>query len=212
MKKLPRNLLRLGAWHKVRKLFPFLWHKGLYLQSLVLACYILLALGRVVNVMVPLAYKKVVDDLTVAQIFPLSALLMYTGFRFLQGGVGLLSSLQYFLWIPVGQYTTREVSVRMLEHLHSLSFKFHINRKTGEVLRVIDRGTASIGSLLSYLAFNILPVFLDIGIAVVFFVWAFHWVIALIVLVTMVLYIFFTIWITEWRTKFRCGINERDTT
>ena len=199
------------AWNKVSKLFPFLWPRGLYLQSLVVACYILLALGRVVNVMVPLTYKRLVDDLTAASAFPLSALVLYTFFRFLQGGVGILSSLQYFLWIPVGQYTTREVSVRMLEHLHSLSFKFHINRKTGEVLRVIDRGTASIGSLLSYLAFNILPVFVDIGVAVIFFVWAFDVTIALIVLVTMILYIFFTIWITEWRTNFRREMNDLDT-
>ena len=197
-------------WKKASKLTPFLWPKGWYLQSLVIACYVLLALGRVVNVLVPLAYKRIVDELTTHSMVPLSVLFLYTFFRFLQGGVGLLSSLQYFLWSPVGQYTTREVSVRMLEHLHSLSFQFHIHRKTGEVLRVIDRGTASIGSLLSYLAFNILPVFVDIAVAVVYFVWMFDWSVALIVFVTMGLYIFFTIWITEWRTSFRREMNDKD--
>lgn len=218
------------AWNKIKKLFPFLWPQGWYLQSLVLACYLLLALGRVVNVMVPLAYKRIVDDLTLSSSngtfssflvdissfsasdkhLPLAALSLYTFFRFLQGGVGLLSSLQYFLWIPVGQYTTRKVSVKMLEHLHSLSFQFHINRKTGELLRVVDRGTSSIGSLLSYLAFNILPVFVDIGIAVVFFAYVFDLLMAGIVLSTMILYIGFTIWITEWRTRFRREMNDRD--
>ncbi|TPX63341.1 hypothetical protein SpCBS45565_g06690 [Spizellomyces sp. 'palustris'] len=207
------------TWKKVGRLMPFLWPKPLHLQFLVIFCFVLLALGRVVNVLVPLQYKRVVDDLTPngetdpnkrRPYFCWGAILLYTAFRFLQGGVGLLSSLQYFLWIPVGQYTTREVSVRMLEHLHSLSLQFHINRKTGEVLRVMDRGTSSIGSLLSYLAFNILPVFVDIALAVIVFLITFDWAIAMIVFVTMVLYIACTIWITEWRTKFRREMNELD--
>ncbi|KAI8919809.1 P-loop containing nucleoside triphosphate hydrolase protein [Powellomyces hirtus] len=203
------------TWRKVGKLAPFLWPKPFRLKLLVVLCFVCLALGRLVNVLVPLQYKRVVDALTpnpegTRPYFAWGAILLYTAFRFLQGGVGLLSSLQYWLYIPVGQYTTREVSVRMLEHLHSLSLQFHINRKTGEVLRVMDRGTSSIGSLLSYLAFNILPVFVDIFLACVVFLVTFDWSIALVVFVTMVLYIFVTIWITEWRTKFRREMNELD--
>jgi ABC-type transport system involved in Fe-S cluster assembly fused permease/ATPase subunit len=99
----------------------------------------------------------------------------------------------------------------MLEHLHSLSLQFHISSKTGEILRVMDRGTSSIGSLLSYLAFNILPVFVDIALAVLYFIFAFDAGIAVIVFITMILYIFFTIWITEWRTAFRRDMNDLDT-
>jgi hypothetical protein len=203
---------------KIKKLVPFLWPKPRKLQLLVVSCFVLLGMGRIVNVLVPYTYKLLVEDLTKAQNEPAKthpfswmAILSYTFFRFLQGGVGVLSSLQYFLWIPVGQYTTREICVRMLEHLHSLSLQFHITSKTGEILRVMDRGTSSIGSLLSYLAFNILPVFVDIAFAVVYFIFAFDASIALIVFVTMLLYIFFTIWITEWRTKFRREMNDLDT-
>jgi ABC-type multidrug transport system fused ATPase/permease subunit len=205
------------AYRKVKLLVPFLWPSERYLQFLVICCFILLALGRAINVLVPFTYKLLVEDLGNAERdksgsypFVWLPIFAYTIFRFLQGGVGFLSSLQYFLWIPVGQYTTREVSVRMLEHLHSLSLQFHITSKTGELLRVMDRGTSSIGSLLSYLAFNILPVLVDIGFAVIYFVWAFDATIALIVFFTMVLYIFFTIWITEWRTKFRREMNDLD--
>jgi ATP-binding cassette, subfamily B (MDR/TAP), member 6 len=160
------------SMQKVKKLIPFLWPKGAKLQFLVICCFILLAVGRIVNVLVPLSYKYIIDDLTPSEatpehgkrpLFSWMAILGYTFLRFLQGGVGLLSSLQSFLWIPVSQYTTREICVRMLEHLHSLSLDFHIKRKTGEVLRVMDRGTASIGSLLSYLAFNIMPVFVGLA-------------------------------------------------
>jgi ATP-binding cassette subfamily B (MDR/TAP) protein 6 len=132
------------------------------LKLLVGACYTLLALGRVINVLSPLSYKYIIDDLSSTNtklVFPWFSITCYILLRFLQGGVGLLSSLQSFLWIPVSQYTTREISLKMLEHLHSLSLDFHLKRKTGEVLRVMDRGTASVGALLSYIAFNILPVF-----------------------------------------------------
>jgi ATP-binding cassette, subfamily B (MDR/TAP), member 6 len=205
----------VDTFKKVRKLIPFLWPNSRKLQLLVVVCFILLILGRVVNLLVPMAYKELVDNLTEIQNdrehshpFIWLPILAFTFFRFLQGGVGILSSLQYFLWIPVGQFTTREICIRMLEHLHSLSLQFHIGSKTGELLRVMDRGTSSIGSLLSYLAFNILPVFLDIGIAVGYFSLFFDSSIALIVLSTMILYIFFTVWITEWRTKFRREMND----
>ena len=205
------------AVRKMSRLLPFLWPKGMKLQLLVCACFALLALGRAVNVLVPYSYKILVEQLSAAEkdtihVHPLAWLpiLAYTLFRFLQGGVGLLSSLQYFLWIPVAQYTTREICVKMLGHLHSLSLQFHIQSKTGEILRVMDRGTSSIGSLLQYLAFNILPVLVDIALAVIYFVWAFDATIALIVFVTMIFYIFFTIWITEWRTKFRREMNDLD--
>lgn len=75
----------------------------------------------------------------------------------------------------------------------------------------MDRGTSSIGSLLSYLAFNIMPVFVDIALAVLYFSLAFDPLIALIVFSTMAFYIFFTILITEWRTKFRREMNDLDT-
>jgi len=78
--------------------------------------------------------------------------------------------MRSFFWIRVEQFTTREISVDTFHHLHNLSLRYHLQRKTGEVLRVIDRGTVSISQLLSSLVFNILPTFLDIGIAITYFV------------------------------------------
>ncbi|TPX50403.1 hypothetical protein SeLEV6574_g00910 [Synchytrium endobioticum] len=219
------NSLQIGNFRDhilgtIRKPFPFLWPSdSLYLQFLVVACLVLLVLGRIVNVLVPYNYKAVVDALTPGgseeagdkrPYFAWGLILIFVALRFLQGGVGLLSSLQSYLWIPVGQYTTRKISVRMLEHLHNLSLNFHLNRKTGEVLRIMDRGTNSIGSLLSYLLFNITPVFVDIIAAVVFFIYKFGWVFGTIVFLTMTLYIIATIAITEWRSKFRREMIEFD--
>ncbi|XJO78612.1 hypothetical protein BDV3_003023 [Batrachochytrium dendrobatidis] len=213
---------------RLRKLFPFLWPQETYLRFLVVVCFTLLILGRVVNILVPETYKRLVNALTLSTeshnfipdglanqvsdhpYFAWGLVLLYTFFRFLQGNVGLLMSLQSLLWIPVGQSTSRQTSVKMLAHLHSLSLQFHISRKTGDLLRVVDRGTTSISSLLSYIIFNIFPVFVDIGLAVIYFAFTFEMSIAIIVLVTMVLYIAVTIWITEWRTQFRREMNDLD--
>ncbi|CAG8586657.1 7270_t:CDS:10, partial [Funneliformis mosseae] len=130
--------------------------------------------------------------------------------RFLQGGVGLIQASQNYLWIPIGQYTTREISVKMFEHLHGLSLAYHINRKTGEVLRVMDRGTNSIISLLNQILFQIFPVIVDISVAVIYFVVEFGWIFGVIVFGTMASYILVTIWITEWRTQFRRDMIETD--
>jgi ATP-binding cassette, subfamily B (MDR/TAP), member 6 len=87
---------------------------------------------------------------------------------------------------------------------------YHINRKTGEVLRVMDRGTSSIISLLNQILFQIAPVLFDIAIAVIYFVVEFGWAFGVIVFLTMGSYIFFTVLITEWRTKFRREMIDLD--
>jgi ATP-binding cassette subfamily B (MDR/TAP) protein 6 len=128
-------------WEKFKKLTPFLWPNTTKLQVLVVACLALLAAGRVVNVLVPVQYKVVIDALSSPDIsdkrpyYAWGAILVFATLRFLQGGVGVISTLQSFLWIPIGQFNTREISVQMFEHLHNLSLQFHLNRKTGEVLR-----------------------------------------------------------------------------
>lgn len=120
-------------------------------------------------------------------------IVIYVAFKFLQGGgtggMGLLNNLRSFLWIRIQQYTTREVEVELFRHLHSLSLRWHLQRKTGEVLRVMDRGTESINNLLNYILFSIFPTITDIIIAVVYFIVAFNIWFGLIVFVTMLLYI-----------------------
>lgn len=92
----------------------------------------------------------------------------------------------------------------------SLSLRWHLSRKTGEILRVMDRGTDSIDTLLSSILFNILPTFVDIGIAIGYFIYIFNIWFGVIVFVAMALYIGFTVSITEWRTKFRKKMNKMD--
>eukprot|EP00043_Microstomoeca_roanoka_P013838 m.136026 g.136026 ORF g.136026 m.136026 type:complete len:877 (-) comp15861_c0_seq2:159-2789(-) len=200
-------------------IWPFLWPKGNWrLQARVLVCVILLVSGRVINLYVPVSYKRIVDKLTPSDehtiTFPLKEILVYVMLRFLNGGgagsMGLLNNLRSFLWVAVDCYTSRVSRVNTFEHLHSLSLRWHLSRKTGEVLRMVDRGTESIGSLLSYILFNILPTLADIAVACVYFTTNFGPYFGLTVFITMALYIYSTVVTTEWRTKFRRGMNTRD--
>ena len=221
-------------WKKFRMLLPFVWPKGnLFLQMLVLICFVILVAGRAVNLLVPIYYKKIVNALTPTSTpsqgngtykwtsasndnenisFPLEFILIYILLRFLQGGavgtMGLLNNLRSFLWIKVQQYTARTMQIQLFAHLHSLSLRWHLGRKTGEVLSVMDRGTNSINNLLSYIIFSILPTFADIGVAIIYFVIAFDAWFGLIVFLTMAFYLLATIGITEWRTKYRRDMNE----
>ncbi|KAL1123651.1 hypothetical protein AAG570_002727 [Ranatra chinensis] len=201
---------------KVRILAPFLWPKNdCILQCRVFICILLLIAGRATNLFVPIYNKYIVDSMTFSPIqFRWDFVLVYVGLKFLQGGgtggMGLLNNMRSYLWIRVQQYTTREVEVELFQHLHGLSLRWHLSRKTGEVLRVMDRGTESINNLLSYIIFNIFPTITDIFIAVVYFITLFNIWFGIIVFFTMVFYIIATICITEWRTKFQRKMNLAD--
>ncbi|KAJ3056312.1 Homocysteine S-methyltransferase 1 [Rhizophlyctis rosea] len=222
----PPTTLREFAGH-FRRLFPFMWPHGQNawkLQLSILACVVIMILGRMVNLWVPIQYKRVVDSLGggwsvlllrgevpgVPTEIPYEAIFMFVFLRLLSSSVGILSTLQSALWIPVGQFTTREISVRMFEHLHDLALRFHLNRKTGEILRVQDRGVASIVSILNTILFNIIPCILDIIIACFYFTLQFDVFFGGIVFATMGLYIASTVVITEWRTKYRRITNLLD--
>lgn len=162
--------------------------------------------GRVINVYVPVYNKRIVDSLSGTEPeFRYDWILLYVLMKFLQGGgagtMGVLNNLRSFLWIRIQQYTTREVELELFAHLHNLSLRWHLNRKTGEVLRIMDRGTDSITSLLSYILFNIAPTIIDILIAIVFFITAFNIYFGILVFITMLLYIVATIVVTEWRVR-----------
>jgi ATP-binding cassette subfamily B (MDR/TAP) protein 6 len=208
-------------WRKIKRLFPYIWpKKDCLLQLRVFFCFILLIMGRALNLFVPIYNKKIgkichaiwklchalkkytlfilVDSLAPVEgasalVFRWDLILIYVALKFMQGGgtggMGLLNNLRSFLWISVQQYTTREVEVDLFRHLHGLSLRWHLGRKTGEVLRVMDRGTDSINNLLNYILFSIAPTIIDILVAVIYFITYFNAWFGLIVFVTMALYI-----------------------
>ncbi|KAJ9052311.1 ATP-binding cassette-type vacuolar membrane transporter Hmt1 [Entomophthora muscae] len=201
---------------KFRQIAPFLWPEtSLWLKFLLVFSLILMVLGRLVNWLVPQQYAALVvalggDNLSPPDAVPYLEIGMFIFLRFLQGSIGLISNLQNFSWIPVGQFTTRELSIEMLKHLHSLSIRFHLNRKTGEILRVQDRGVASIVSVLTALLFNIIPTIADILIAGITLWIKIDRYIGMVVLLSTAGYIYCTVKLTDWRTRYRRECNKLD--
>uniref|UniRef100_A0A8V0ZQQ4 ATP-binding cassette sub-family B member 6 n=2 Tax=Gallus gallus TaxID=9031 RepID=A0A8V0ZQQ4_CHICK len=202
---------------KLSLLVPYMWPKGnRLLQGLVLFCMTLMGLERAINVFVPIYYKNIVNELTEGAPWHTLAwtVCIYVGLKLLQGGgagsTGFVSNLRTFLWVWVQQFTNRQVQVQLFAHLHGLSLRWHLGRRTGEVLRSVDRGTSSINSLLSYIVFSIVPTIADIVIGIVYFTSVFSAWFGLIIFVCMSLYLTLTIFITEWRTKYRRDMNTRD--
>ncbi|CAH0391670.1 unnamed protein product [Bemisia tabaci] len=205
-----------SGWKKIKTLMPFLWpRKSIFLQLRVLICFTLLIGGRLTNFYVPKMGQEIVDSMTgTTMVFPWELVVIYAGLKLLQGGgtggTGLLNNVRSVLWVSVQQYNTRELEVSLFSHLHGLSLGWHLSRKTGEVLRIMDRGANSINNILSYILFNLVPTLVDIVVAIVYFIVAFNVWYGLIVFTTMFLYLVATIGITEWRTKFQRSMNLKD--
>ncbi|KAH8093897.1 hypothetical protein BXZ70DRAFT_948370 [Cristinia sonorae] len=197
-------------WQRIRRLTPYLWpSKSRGLQAIALVCVLIVVVGRVVNAGVPWALAQVIrifDRDLEGSVWPY--LFLYVGLRLLQA-TGGLPALRDALWVPVMQYSDREMSQLSFNHLLNLSFAWHTRRKTGEVLRILDRG-AAINQTFEIVMFNIIPTFLDIGIALVLFCIYFDLTLTLVIFFVMAAYIAASVILTRWRTKLRRRMNERD--
>jgi ABC-type transport system involved in Fe-S cluster assembly fused permease/ATPase subunit len=205
---------RKGDLATIRSLLPYLWPKGeSRLRARVVLSLLCLLVAKLATVYVPILYKRAVDALTpdpagAALAVPLALILAYGIVRI---GSAAFSELRDALFEKVAQRAIRRVALETFGHLHRLSLRFHLDRRTGGVTRAIERGTNGIGFLLSFMLFNILPTLLEIGLvcAVLWGLYAPSF--ALVTLVTLVAYVAFTIGVTEWRTRFVRELNDIDT-
>ncbi len=144
---------------------------------------------------------------TVALAVPVGLLLAYGGARITSQAFG---ELRDALFAKVAQRAIRDVGLKVFQHLHALSLRFHLDRQTGGLSRIVERGTKGIDFLLSFMLFNILPTLLEIGL-VCGMLWRLYGPsFSLITFFTIALYIAFTLSITEWRTQYRRVMNETD--
>ncbi|MCK2095559.1 ABCB family ABC transporter ATP-binding protein/permease [Thauera aromatica] len=195
-------------WQTLKSLLPFIWaYKG----RVIFALGCLLA-GKGANVSVPIVFKHLIDglSLTTEQAFivvPAALLLAYGVLRF---SASLFTELREIVFARVTQQAVRAISLRVFRHLHALSLRFHLERQTGGLTRDIERGTRSIGSLISYTLYSILPTLVEIGLVIGILLVQYDAVFAIITLVTLALYIVFTVQVTNWRTALRRRANELD--
>ena len=194
----PRN------WSNIRALLPYLWeYRGRVL--LALGC---LVLAKVANIGVPLVLKQIVDYLDanrdVMAVLPVTLLLAYGALKL---GNALFSELRDMLFVRVRYRAMRRLTLRTLAHLHNLSLRFHLERKTGAISRDLERGARSLSTLLNYLAFSILPVMVEFLLAAALLLGRYPTVFTLIIFGSVAVYVGFTLAITNWRMEHRHAMN-----
>jgi len=184
--------------------FPYLWpSKDLKLQIVVVLCFLLVVAQRVINLLVPDQLGHIVARLSGGE--PGSAwtaIIFFIAFRFFQGSNGLLGAARSALWIPVSQYSYRELSVAAFEHVHSLSLDFHLGKKTGEVLSALGKGS-SINTFLEQVTFQVVPMLIDLALAMGYFLIRFDAYYALVIAIVTFWYIYLTIRMAQWRAEIR---------
>ncbi len=193
-------------WRTIRTLLPYL----LEFKGRVTLVIILLVLAKLTSVAVPLALKEIVDAMDKPKAMLAVPVMLVVGYGLLRLFSTLFGELRDAVFAKVTQRAIRRVAIKVFEHLHNLSLRFHLERQTGGMSRDIERGTRGISFLLTFLLFNILPTLLEIGlVAGILFVKYSPWF-AIITFATLVIYIAFTLFITEWRMVYRRTMNDMD--
>jgi ABC-type transport system involved in Fe-S cluster assembly fused permease/ATPase subunit len=201
------------SFSTLRRFLPYLWPKDKpALRARVAIALALVLLSKAVVLIMPFAYKGAIDRMTPgmepAVMLAVALIVAYAAARF--GGV-LFDNMRNAIFEKVGQEASARLSVDVFRHLHALSLRFHLERRTGAVTRVVERGTKSIDTMLYFLLFNIAPTVLELtAVCVIFFV-KFGPGLVAVTLVTVAAYVVFTRIVTEWRTKMRRAMVEHDT-
>jgi ATP-binding cassette, subfamily B, heavy metal transporter len=194
-------------WSVIVAFLP--WLKP-YLGRITLALALIVS-AKLVNLYVPIALKQLVDRLNVAPsllVLPVALLLAYGASRI---GVTLFTELRQVVFARVMARASREITLRVFRHLHALSLKFHLARRTGGVARDIERGGSAIAELLDWTLYSIIPTSLEVVFVTAVLVWAYDWSFAFITLATLFAYGAWTIAVTEWRTHYYRAAVEANT-
>ena len=206
-----QQLLGLG------RLKPYLWPKGnigFKVRSLI--ALTLTIASQFVIVGAPFMLGRAIDQVDVAADagFVGQLTLLMVGLVLGYGGLRLLATLlsegREYIFAPVAQSSQRAVATATFAHMHKLSLRYHLEKRTGKLNRIIERGVKSIDFLFRFLLFNIGPTFLQLGIVGVTFAAVYDWRFALIAIFIVVTYVAFTVITTEWRLKFRREMNRQD--
>ncbi len=195
-----------GDWKTIRSLVPYL----LEFKGRVILAMSLLVLSKLANVAVPLTLKQIIDALDKTNAVLMVPVFLVIGYGLLRLFSTLFGELRDAVFAKVTQRAIRRVALKVFEHLHSLSLRFHLDRQTGGVSRDIERGTRGIGFLLNFTLFNILPTLLEIALVAAILFSKYNVWFAVITFVTLVIYIASTLFITEWRMVVRRTMNDLD--
>ena len=212
-----RPPLEASGWATVRKVGPYLWPEGeTGVKVRVVTALVLLLIAKLIAVGTPLLYKAAVDALAPSDagagwLVGLGAV----GLTVAYGGARLLNvvfqQLRDAVFAVVGQRALRALALETFTHIHRLSLRYHLTRRTGGLSRIIERGVKGVDFLLRFLLFSVGPLVLELLLIAIIFVVLFDARYLAAIVVTIALYIWFTFKVTEWRVKIRREMNNQDT-
>ena len=188
------------------KMFPYIWD----FKSRVIFGLLFLVIAKLATVAVPVLLKDIVDSLNsdnTLLILPLGLLIAYGTLRLT---TAFFSELRDVLFAKVRYHAVYKISVRVLDHLHKMSLRFHLERQTGSIIRDLERGTQSLSSLINYMIFIIIPTFIEVLLVGAILLTTYESTFALIIFLTIIIYILFTLMVTNWRMSYRHEMNRLD--
>jgi len=207
-------------WRTVKRVTPYLWPKAseqFWVKRRVVLAMLALTLSKIIAVATPFLFKAAVDGLAkVGESNDALMLLLGAGGLMFAYGFFRLSSVGFgelrdAIFARVGQRALRSLALETFEHIHALSLRYHISRKTGGLSRIIERGVKGVDFLLRFMLFSIIPLLIELTlVATILFIVFDVWYLA-VILVTITLYIWFTFTVSEWRLKVRQEMNRQDT-
>ena len=199
-------------------LFPYIWPKGRNdIKSRIIIALIILILAKILTVLVPYSYKwatdAIVGDNTAPNFIPI--VLLTPVMLIIAFGVGRIlmvafNQLRDALFVKVGQTAVRSLGKKSFHHLHSLSLSFHLNRRTGALSRITDRGVKGIESIIRLLILNTFPTVIEFVFVGFILLYEFDWRFLIVVFLTVISYTFFTVYYSSLRKIYRKQMNSSD--
>lgn len=201
----------------IRRILPYLWPDGeTWVKRRVVIALLMLVAAKIVSVSTPFFYKAAVDGLAGdapdgAMLMGLTAVALTVAYGLARLGAVAFGELRDAVFVRVGQRALRKLALETFTHIHRLSLRYHITRKTGGLSRIIERGVKGVDFLLRFMLFSIGPLILELALVAGIFAVMFGWQYMVVVLVTITLYVAFTFKVTEWRVAIRRQMNDQDT-
>lgn len=203
----------------LRNLWPYMWPSDRPdLRMRVVWATFYLVISKIVLILVPYFFKwgtnalngelKAPDYIPLILTGAVMLVLAYNVARIIQAG---LNQLRDALFARVGQYAVRQLAYKTFVHMHELSLRFHLERRTGGLSRVIERGTKGIETIVRFTILNTLPTVLEFALTAVIFAFAYGFSYLVVVAATVWLYTWFTIKASDWRINIRREMNDSDT-
>ncbi|QXT38310.1 ABCB family ABC transporter ATP-binding protein/permease [Gymnodinialimonas ceratoperidinii] len=209
---------RASGWRTIRKVAPYLWPADqAWVKQRVVISLVMLAVAKLIAVGTPFLYKAAVDMLAgenavdPAWVLGVGAVGITVAYGMARALTVGFNQLRDAIFAKVAQRALRQLALETFQHIHALSLRYHIQRKTGGLSRIIERGVKGVEFLLRFLLFSVGPLILELALTGIILAVVFDINYLIVLAVTIGLYIWFTFKVTEWRVRIRKQMNDQDT-